>query len=44
MQARKWEQSDHVAHFKLHRQEYLDMLLPFLEALPRGPPPPRSKL
>ncbi|GAB4819413.1 hypothetical protein N2152v2_006459 [Parachlorella kessleri] len=29
----KWEKSEHVTHFKLHRQEYLAALVPFLQSL-----------
>ncbi len=34
--AYKWEHSEHVSHFKLHRQQYLAMLLPFLQSVQKG--------
>jgi hypothetical protein len=39
--AYKWEHSDHVSHLKLHRQQYLAMLLPFLQSLPGAAPQSR---
>lgn len=47
MTSYKWEESEHVAHFKVHRQQYLALLLPFLQALqlPDGATAgPKSKL